>query len=159
MLIFTVLTFIINFMIITIITVMVSKDRGRTWELLSVYGAHARAVVVDNVPALDHEVLDDPVEGGLLEAHGDAVLLGFPRAELAKVLGRLGHDVSEELHLDAAELDAAGGDVHEDDGIVRVEQLLLQTRKLVHGSCLGLPQLTVAKVDVMGLIANRRWIE
>lgn len=31
------------------------------------------------------------------------MILGLARAELAEVLGRLGHDVGEELHLDAAE--------------------------------------------------------
>lgn len=39
------------------------------------------------------------------------------RAEGAEVLRRLGHDVSAELHRDAAERRAAGGDVEEDLGV------------------------------------------
>jgi hypothetical protein len=39
------------------------------------------------------------------------------RAQSAEVLGRLGHDVGAQLHGDAAERGAAGGDVEEHAGV------------------------------------------
>ena len=78
-----------------------------------------RPVTVDEVAALDHEVLDDAVELGALvalrAAHG---VLGLTGAELAEVLGGARHGVGVQLHFDAAEGFAAESDVEEDDGVL-----------------------------------------
>ena len=83
--------------------------------------AHApRAVPLEEVPALDHEVLDHAVELHPLVPHGDHVLLVLARAELPKVFRRLRAHVREELHLDASRLHASDGDVEEHHRVVRV---------------------------------------
>ena len=61
-------------------------------ELVAVDGLAAGAVTRGEVAALAHEVGDDPVEGGALEA--EALLPGAQRAE---VLGGLGHHVGAQL--------------------------------------------------------------
>ena len=71
----------------------------------AVDGGGATAVAVDEVAALDHEVLDDAVELAALVAEGAAAGGGavLARAELAEVLGGAGDGVGAEEHLDAAE--------------------------------------------------------
>jgi hypothetical protein len=86
----------------------------------AVDAGRARPVAVQEVAALDHEVLDlvlselsrtwfcirtyNAVELGALVSNGTTIgPARLTRAELPKVLSRPGHDVVEELHLDAAE--------------------------------------------------------
>ena len=52
----------------------------------AVYGGDACAVVVDEISALDHEVLDDAVEGDSLVSLRNSVSSVLPGAELAEVL-------------------------------------------------------------------------
>ena len=52
----------------------------------AVYGGDACAVVVDEISALDHEVLDDAVEGDSLVSLRNCVSSVLPGAELAEVL-------------------------------------------------------------------------
>lgn len=82
---------------------------------------HRRAsgtIAVDKVPALDHEVLNHPMEARAFVALGSAeVVLGFTGAELAEVFCGSGDGVAEELHFDAAEGLAGEGDVEEDYGV------------------------------------------
>lgn len=52
----------------------------------AVYGGDARAVVVDEVSALDHEVLDDAVEGGPLVPLRNSVPPVLARAKLTEIL-------------------------------------------------------------------------
>ena len=47
---------------------------------------------------LYHEVLDDSVKCGVFVSQRHPVLLHFSRAELSKILGCPGHDVSIQLH-------------------------------------------------------------
>ena len=62
----------------------------------AVDGGDARAVVVDEVAALNHEVLDDAVEGGALVALRDPVSPVLAGAKLAKVLRGLRAHVCED---------------------------------------------------------------
>jgi len=78
-------------------------------ELHSVDGLAASAVPGSEVSTLAHEVGDDAVEAGALEA--EPLLAGAQRAE---VLARPRGHVEAELHDDLAELLAAGLDVEED---------------------------------------------
>jgi hypothetical protein len=64
-------------------------------KLLTVDGLSSGSVVVGEVSALGHEVLDDPVEGGPLVA--EALL---PRAEGPEVLGGQRDHVGKELEFD-----------------------------------------------------------
>ena len=75
---------------------------------------------LEEVTALDHEVLDDPVENAVLVPHRMPRLPVLPRAELPKVLTRLRRDVGEELHLYPPDVHAPDRDVEEHDGIVHV---------------------------------------
>lgn len=50
------------------------EDEVLVVEPLAEDGDHARAVSVEEVATLDHEVLDDSVEGGTLVANGLAEL-------------------------------------------------------------------------------------
>ena len=61
---------------------------------------------------LAHELGDHAVKGGALVS--ESLLAG---AESAEVLGRAGHDVGAEGHLNAAERGAVGGHIEEDDGV------------------------------------------
>jgi len=83
-------------------------------ELHPVDGLAAGAVPGGEVAALAHEVGDDAVEAGPLEAI--SLLSGAQRAE---VLARPRHHVEAELHDDLAELLAAGLDVEEDPLVSR----------------------------------------
>ena len=82
-------------------------------ELLAVDGLAASAVAAGEVATLAHEVVDDAVEVGALEA--EPLLAG---AEGAEVLSSLRDDVSTESHLDAAEGSTIGGDVEENNGVL-----------------------------------------
>lgn len=72
-------------------------------ELLrAVDGGAPGAVAVEEVTALDHEALDDPMElGPLVALRSPLSILGLARAELAEVLGGARRDVGEEFHFDA----------------------------------------------------------
>lgn len=72
------------------------SDRKIEMTLLGTY--------LDKVAALDHEVLDDPVEGCVLVAHGHAIAAVLAGAELAEVLGRPRADVREQLHRQPSDL-------------------------------------------------------
>lgn len=75
----------------------------------AVDGNGASAVAVEEVSALDHEILDHAVEPGALVALRSALgVFRLAGAELAEVFGRLGGDVCEEFHLDAAERFSCG---------------------------------------------------
>merc|ERR1711865_1257729 len=78
-------------------------------ELGAVDGLAAGTVVVGEVTALAHEVGDDTVEGGALEA--EALLAG---AQDAEVLRGLGHDVGAQLHHNATQVLAACCHLEED---------------------------------------------
>lgn len=68
-------------------------------ELVAVDGFSTSAVEASEVTTLKHEVLDDAVEDGALEAEGlaGAALTLLTGAEAAEVLGSLGDDVGKEL--------------------------------------------------------------
>jgi len=89
-------------------------------ELGAVDGLPAGAVAAGEVAALAHEAGDDAVEGGALVVQrlprGAQALLA--RAQAAKVLGRPGDLVGEELHDDAAGLGLADEDVEENLGVL-----------------------------------------
>ena len=77
-----------------------------------------RAIAVDKIPSLDHEVLDHAVElAALVALRAAQVVLGLAGAELAEVLGGARDGVGVQLHFDAAEGLAAEGEVEEDDGV------------------------------------------
>eukprot|EP00406_Dinophysis_acuminata_P010839 CAMPEP_0179225662 /NCGR_PEP_ID=MMETSP0797-20121207/8421_1 /TAXON_ID=47934 /ORGANISM="Dinophysis acuminata, Strain DAEP01" /LENGTH=238 /DNA_ID=CAMNT_0020932681 /DNA_START=27 /DNA_END=743 /DNA_ORIENTATION=- len=78
-------------------------------ELLAVDGLAASAVAVGEVPALEHEVLDDAVELRALVA--EPLLAGAERPE---VLRRLGDLLAVQAHDDAALLHPADRDVEVD---------------------------------------------
>ena len=59
---------------------------------------------VNKVPALNHEVLDEPVGVDALEASRDPAALELASAELSEVLSRLGHHVGIQFHDDPANL-------------------------------------------------------
>ena len=85
------------------------REVGRSSELCMV---EYRSAVRKYYPVafyLEHELGDDPVEGGSLVSES---LL--PGAETAEVLRGLGGDVGAQLHDDAAEGLAVGGDVEVD---------------------------------------------
>ncbi len=64
----------------------------------------ARAVAVQEVAALHHEVFDDAVEFAAFVALWSALgVLALAGAELPEVFGGFGDGVGEELHLDSAE--------------------------------------------------------
>jgi hypothetical protein len=87
---------------------------------VAVDGLAAGAVAAGEVAALAHEVGYDTVEGRTLVMQrlaggAEALLAG---AEAAKVLGRLGDGVGEELHDDAAGPGLADEDVEEHLGVL-----------------------------------------
>ena len=59
---------------------------------------------LDEVASLDHEVLDDPVEAGVLVAHGHAIPAVLAGTELSEILGRSRTDVGEQLHQQSTDL-------------------------------------------------------
>mmetsp|Transcript_9809 Transcript_9809/g.24474 ORF Transcript_9809/g.24474 Transcript_9809/m.24474 type:complete len:262 (+) Transcript_9809:106-891(+) len=85
-------------------------------ELRSVDGLAASAGAVGEVASLDHELRDDPVEGGVLVVEGLAGLAHalLASAERAEVLDGFGDVVAEEADHDPAEALAVGLDVEED---------------------------------------------
>lgn len=90
-------------------------------ELVTVDRQAARPVLGGEVPALDHEVLDDAMEWAVLIPHwglfrGRPIL---PCAKLPEVLGGFGHNVSEELERYAANVGVGDLEVEEDDGVSR----------------------------------------
>ena len=96
--------------------------------------AHApRAVALEEVPALDHEVLDHAVELRALVPLRLQAFLVLARAELPKVLRRPRAHVREELHLHAPSLHPADGDVEKNHRVGRVGRarvpLLLRHRE------------------------------
>jgi len=80
---------------------------------------------VNKVPALNHEVLDEPVEVDALEASRDPAALELASAELSEVLSRLGHHVGIQFHDDPANLHISDRDVEEDDRIFVIPHLSL----------------------------------
>jgi len=78
------------------------------WELVSIDGFASSSVVVGEVTSLTHEVGNDSVEGGLLEAEP---LLAS--AESTEVLGCLRDYVLTQLHNNFPEWSPIGGDVEE----------------------------------------------
>ena len=91
-------------------------------KLLPVYRLSAHAVPQGEIPSLNHEILNDPVEGASLVMKGLPALPRsfFPGAETPKVLCGLGGNVAVELHDDPSEGRFPMGDVKEDVGIVVV---------------------------------------
>lgn len=71
-------------------------------ELRTVDGFAAGAIALGEVTTLDHELLDHSVKGGSLVVQRPSGLANafVSSTESAKVLGRLGHDVVEELEGD-----------------------------------------------------------
>ena len=80
-------------------------------EVGSVDAHGARAVAIDEIPALDHEVFDDAMELGVFEAGGHAVPPEFAGTQLPEVLGGSGHHVGEQLHFHATDFRVTDGDV------------------------------------------------
>merc|ERR1711957_360585 len=62
----------------------------------------SRAVALHEISTLDHEVLDDSVEGAIFVADGHLVQSELAGAKLTEILGCLRHHVAEELHLYSA---------------------------------------------------------
>lgn len=82
----------------------------------------ARAISIQEVAALHHEVLNDAVEFAAFVALRPAEpVFRLARAVLPKVFGGARHGVRVELNFDAAERFAAERDVEEDDGVGGVE--------------------------------------
>lgn len=74
----------------------------------------ARAVAVDEVATLAHEIFDNPMEfTPLVPLRPAQMILRLPRAKLPEILRRLGHDVGEELELDAPQWLSSNSDVEE----------------------------------------------
>ena len=90
-------------------------------ELVTVDRQAARPVLGGEVAPLDHEALDDAVEWAAFIPHGRLVRGRpiLPCAKLPEVLGGFGHNVSEELERDAANVGVGDLDVEKDDGIAR----------------------------------------
>ena len=87
-------------------------------ELFAIDGLAAGAVTVGKITALDHELLDNPVENGALVVQrlsglGVAFLAG---AEGTEILGGLWDDIVVELENNTAGLVFANFDVEEDTG-------------------------------------------
>mmetsp|Transcript_27194 Transcript_27194/g.58559 ORF Transcript_27194/g.58559 Transcript_27194/m.58559 type:complete len:226 (-) Transcript_27194:144-821(-) len=89
----------------------VPQDEVLVREGAAVDAVSTRAVAVLEVPPLQHECLDDSVEGAVFVAHIQVALFVLACAELAEVLGRPGTHVCEQLHLDTACGDARDRDV------------------------------------------------
>lgn len=84
-------------------------DERLVGEFLSVNRLATGAVAGGEVTALEHEVLDAPVEGGALVSEA-----GLAGAELAEVLDSLRHLLAEEGEGDATGVLAADGHVEVD---------------------------------------------
>jgi len=84
----------------------VLQDEVLIGKLLAIDGLATSSIVVGEVSTLTHEVGDDTVEGGVLEA--DALL---PGAQGTEVLSSLGHNIGTKLHDDPAEGLAVGGHI------------------------------------------------
>lgn len=82
-------------------------------KLLTVDAAAAGAVLAGEIAALRHETADDAMEGAIFVALALALLL----AEREEVVSGLGHDVTVELHGEAADLPAADVDVKVNVGV------------------------------------------
>jgi hypothetical protein len=89
-------------------------------ELGTVYRLTASAIAGCKVTTLNHELFDHTVEHGALVVKRFATLANalLSGAESAEVLGRLGHDIIEELEGDATGTFAAYADVEEDAAVV-----------------------------------------
>ena len=86
--------------------------------LRSVDTDRTRAIAVQEVATLNHEILDHAVEAGVLVALGTAErILGLAGAKLAEVLCCARNGVCKEFHLDAAERLSAECDVEKHDGV------------------------------------------
>jgi len=114
-------------------------------EGVAVYAGHAGAVALHKVAALDHEVLDHPMETGAFVANGNAIRSVLARAELPEVFRRAGHCVRKEFEYHSSDFlhtkgvrrrsyvqimtrlfsahRCAYGNVEENDGIVGASQL------------------------------------
>lgn len=79
-------------------TVVFEREVLVRHRLGAVDGGASCAISVEEVAALEHEILDDSVEfGAFVALRTTQVVLGLSRAELPEVLGRLWDHVCEEL--------------------------------------------------------------
>ena len=77
-----------------------------------------RAIPINKISSLNHEILDHAVElRALVALRAAEVVFRLAGAELAEVLGGARDGVGVEEHFDAAEGFAAEGEVEEDDGV------------------------------------------
>jgi len=86
-------------------------------EALAVDRNDAGAITVQKITSLNHEILDDAVEGGALVAYRLPLLLHLSSAELPEVLCSLWANVGEKLELYAAHRLAAIAHVEKHDRI------------------------------------------
>jgi len=78
-------------------------------------GDGSRAVPLEEVSSLQHEILDHAVERRTLVAERHVGLAVLSSAEFTEVLARLRHHVREQLHHDAARVVPTDGHVEEHD--------------------------------------------
>lgn len=77
-----------------------------------------RAIPIQEIPALNHEIFNHAVEATVLVAlRPPETVLRFACAVSPEVLRGAWHDVREEFHLYPTEGFAAKGDVEEDNGV------------------------------------------
>lgn len=91
----------------------------------SVNAAYPGAIAIDEIAALDHEVLDDSMKTGVFKANGHSVLSILAGAELTKVLRGFRANVLEQLEYHPTNFRCAHRDVDEHHRVRRTSQLRL----------------------------------
>jgi len=86
-------------------------------ERLAIYTDTSRAVPLENVAALDHELLDDPVEGRLEIASWLRTSQKFAGAHPPKIFCGFWRFVPKQLHLYSSTGNSSNGDIKKDDGV------------------------------------------
>lgn len=80
--------------------------------------ARTGPISVNEISTLDHEILNDSMEGAALVARGYAILAILACAELAEIFRSFRRHIGEELELNTANILASNRDVEKDDWIL-----------------------------------------
>eukprot|EP00242_Pyramimonas_sp_CCMP2087_P013606 CAMPEP_0198198736 /NCGR_PEP_ID=MMETSP1445-20131203/2145_1 /TAXON_ID=36898 /ORGANISM="Pyramimonas sp., Strain CCMP2087" /LENGTH=219 /DNA_ID=CAMNT_0043868369 /DNA_START=142 /DNA_END=801 /DNA_ORIENTATION=- len=100
-------------------------------KLGSIDGCAARAIALQEVPALDHKIFDDAMEQRVFVPHRDALFSKLARAKLPEVLTGLRAQIGKQLHLNTTCGYPTYCDVEENHRIIRV----LRTKVPLYSLC------------------------